>query len=66
MECTDVSDVREVKKKDKAILNAYENLPNPIYPALNGKTSWKSKINEKRKSFTKDQIIDFYYSKDGR
>ena len=66
MEFTEVPDVTEEKKKDKAILNAYEKLPSPIYPAINGKTSWKSEKNEKRKSLTKDQIIDFYCSKDGR
>jgi hypothetical protein len=60
MDFTDVNDVIEEKKKDEAIMNAYEKLPSPIYPALNGKTYWKSKINERRKSFGKDQIIDFY------
>ena len=66
LEFTEVPDVTEEKKKDEAILNAYEKLPTPTYPTINGKTSWKSKINERRKSFTKDQIIDFYCSKDDR
>jgi len=46
------------------VLEIYESLPAPIYPTLNGKNSWKSKLSERRKSFTKDQIIDLYCSKD--
>jgi len=34
------------------------HLPNPVYPTLNSKKSWK--LADKKNTFTKDQIIDLY------
>ena len=55
-------DVEDDNKE--TVFEISESLPAPIYPTLNGKNSWKSKLSERRKSFTKDQIIDLYCSKD--
>ena len=45
---------------DAKVREVYYTLPPPLFPTINGGHSWKSKIIEKRKSFTKNQIIDLY------
>jgi hypothetical protein len=50
----------EAQKPTESIIS----LPTPIYPSVDRKHSWKSMFSENKKSFTKDQIIDFYCPND--
>ena len=60
LSCQPLKGLNEDTRREDII----KTIPTPLYPTISGKHSWKAKLGERRKSFTKNQIIDMYCSQD--
>jgi len=49
---------------DESLEKIEGSVPIPVYPTISSNSSWKLKTKEKRKSLTKEQIIELYCSKE--